>query len=334
MDDDGNQILAGPEQVTYVDENGNHIPDEKAKKMLKSEKYFDNRILYSKRAAKLYNKVPPQPKIKKQADYMPPNPNQANELIANMNAIFAKARAKITNQMEDLQMIEEDAATSHITEPKKYESRRERSHRNRYEAEPANVSSRSRSQIVESKYLKSMSNTKNFSRGKSQKSVVQPKQYATAYNPYTGQYYQYEVPGYNQTQQQPTEKNYYDYKQESTNLDYEKKSKEAELDAKIARLQAKLDKSTLGNSSSSRNRTMKIEKGEKYNSPKMVSPNPPVVSLDNKKMDYRMHYYSGIEDTRSNLLKAEMIAKDKRETIRLERAYNQVLEERYSGGKI
>ncbi len=325
MDDDGNQIKGGPEQVTYIDEKGMHISPEKAVKMIQSGKYVDDRTLYSRRAAKRYQKVPPKPQTKRPVEYVPPNPNQANELIASMNEIFSKARSNI-KEMTDLQMIEEDAVSGYTTQRKKSSSRKDRSYRNHYESENPIKSSRSRSQMVNSQDQES--------RSRPQKT----KQYATGYNPYTGQYYQYEVPNYNQReQQQPADPPSHDSYQQSSSSS-RKKSKEekaAELDAKIARLQAKLAKSTVG-SSSSRARSMhpRIERGEHPASPKMVSPTPPTVTIDNTTMEYRMHHYSGIEDPRTNLLKAEMLGKQNRERIRLEQAYNQVLEERYNQRRI
>lgn len=344
VDDDGNQIKGGPEQVTYIDEKGEHISAEKAKKMILSGKYVDDRTLYSKRAAKRYQKAAhKQPHRQAKVEYVPPNPNQTNELIANMHEIFAKARSNI-KEMTDLQMIEEDATTTNYDTYRKKSSRRDRdrSYKSRYENNYTKSSNRSKSQMVQPQYQKSMSKVKSYHRSDSQKRSEKSKQLATAYNPYTGQYYQYEVPANNQEQEEKStespsyDDNYYQQNSSSSRQKKSKAEKAAEIDAKIAKLQAKLAKTNVGNSSSSRGRSMhpRIERGERPTSPKMVSPTPPTYTIDKTTMEYRMHHYSGIEDPRTNLLRAEMLAKENRERIKLERAYNEVLEERYNQRRI
>jgi hypothetical protein len=49
VDEDGNPIEAGHENVLYVDESGNEIPEEIAQQLLETGKYFDSRDVYMER---------------------------------------------------------------------------------------------------------------------------------------------------------------------------------------------------------------------------------------------------------------------------------------------
>ena len=51
VDEDGNPIEAGSENVVYVDENGNEIPEEIAQQLLETGKYLDSRELYQTAAS-------------------------------------------------------------------------------------------------------------------------------------------------------------------------------------------------------------------------------------------------------------------------------------------
>lgn len=127
VDEDGNIIEGGKENLTYVNRKGKYVSEKKAKKAMESGAYFDGRELYDRslkqrltdaKANKLPLQANPQP-----ADY----DKQATDLIKNMKAQFALA-----HQMEviNINSIEDDVSLipRNVEKPKKTEKLRAKSH--------------------------------------------------------------------------------------------------------------------------------------------------------------------------------------------------------------
>ena len=99
VDEDGNLIEGGKEQLIYVDRKGRAVSERSAKKLLDSGRYIDSRTLYGGGAVR---------KPVKKLSLAEEAKLQQEELIRSMQLRFAEAKIK-PEQQPDLDLIEADA---------------------------------------------------------------------------------------------------------------------------------------------------------------------------------------------------------------------------------
>ncbi|RNA21249.1 hypothetical protein BpHYR1_003418 [Brachionus plicatilis] len=109
VDEDGNPIEPGRENIIYVDENGTQIPEQVALQLLESGKYVDSRELVNSAAAR---KTMSSSANSSQALYQAQMEAkmQAMALAEAQAQVFAKAQAELKQREEELASIEADAA--------------------------------------------------------------------------------------------------------------------------------------------------------------------------------------------------------------------------------
>ena len=200
-----------------------------------------------------------------------------------MNEMFAKARQNVKD-IPDLQMIEEDAVSSYHKkrqEIKSYRSPKANNNHNEIQQMRSRSEFNNKDNTNSNRGLIEKSNSKfmnmgNINQPSRSRSQMLP-QYATGYNAYTGQYYQYIVNNTHNNSSSNTHNNNTNNTQQQLQNDSTssrhrtKAEKEAKLDAKILKLQNKLSSTSYT---------------------KMMSAAPPNISSN---PTYNMNYYSGTQ---------------------------------------
>lgn len=132
MDEDGNPIEAGSENLVYFDENGHEIPEEIAQQLLETGKYFDSREYYQSMSCTesqvTFNNASATTVKAPSSNYLHQEPKsnnyhhqqhrQASSDVAQAHAvalaeaqarIFAEAQLQLRRREEELAQIEADA---------------------------------------------------------------------------------------------------------------------------------------------------------------------------------------------------------------------------------
>jgi hypothetical protein len=93
VDEDGNLIEGGKEQLLYVDKKGRVVSEKSAKKLLDSGRYIDSRVLYN--GVRNVNKTKKNSNsLEKKKSFNELAKEQSMQLIKNMEEAFAKARTQ------------------------------------------------------------------------------------------------------------------------------------------------------------------------------------------------------------------------------------------------
>lgn len=114
VDEDGNPIEPGRENIVYIDENGVEIPEEVAIQLLESGRYVDSRELVNTAAMRssLVDSVSQAQLQSSQAHYQAQMEAkmQAMALAEAQAQVFAKVQAEMKQREDELASIEADAA--------------------------------------------------------------------------------------------------------------------------------------------------------------------------------------------------------------------------------